>query len=124
MAANWFWPSASECSSSVSGNLRPGAYVAGRHTEYGCTRPRNTGSVLNGAVSATPCPSSTDETYHRVEVPLTTGSSVVMRSASASHGTASENSDTSPSARASACAWSDQKFRRAFSCSWVRKATL
>ena len=60
--------------------------------------------MLNGAVSATPCPSSTDETYHRVEVPLTTGSSVVMRSASASHGTASENWDTSPSVRASACA--------------------
>ena len=38
--------------------------------------------MLNGAVSATPCPSSIDETYHRVEVPLTTGSSVVMRSAS------------------------------------------
>ena len=25
MAANWFWPSASECSSSVSGSVRPGA---------------------------------------------------------------------------------------------------
>ena len=35
---------------------------------------------------------------------MTTGSSVVMRSASWSHGTASENWDTSPSARASACA--------------------
>ncbi|BBY17770.1 hypothetical protein MLIT_33620 [Mycolicibacterium litorale] len=32
-AAYWFCPSASECSIRVSGSFRPGAYVAGRHTE-------------------------------------------------------------------------------------------
>ena len=70
---------------------------------------------LSTLVSATPCPSSTEETYHRVEVPVTTGSGVVVRSASCSHGTASENCDTSPSVKAAACAASDQKFRCAFS---------
>ena len=29
--------------------------------------------MLNSSVSATPCPSSIDETYHRVEVPLIDG---------------------------------------------------
>ena len=96
MAANWFWPSASECSSSCQRQRAAGGVRRGNAHRVGLHAAEEHGSVLSGAVSATPCPSSIDETYHRVEVPVTTGSSVVMRSASASHGTASENWDTSP----------------------------
>lgn len=124
IAANWLCPNASECSSRVNGSVRPGLKLDGRHTEYGCTRPRNCGLVLKMSSVATPWPSSIEDTYQRVDGPVITGSGSVSPAANRSHSTVRANFDTSPRVKASAWAASDQKFRCGASCSDVRKATL
>lgn len=74
--------------------------------------------------AAIPCPSSTEDTYQRVDGPVGTGSGSVSRAASRAHGTVTANADTSPALSAAAWAESDQKFRCGGSCALVRNATL